>query len=59
MDPKVPNSPLPANFCCGWPKGLICHHQNPKEKGNTRADIFYLPKWLNIVNEISEVAQYC
>ena len=23
MDPKVPNSPVPANFCCGWPKVLI------------------------------------
>ena len=22
-DPKVPNSTVPANFCCGWPKVLI------------------------------------
>ena len=24
MDSKVPNSPVPANFCRGWPKVLIC-----------------------------------
>ena len=31
-DPKVPNSTVPANFCCGWPKVLIYWRQGKNAK---------------------------